>query len=220
MESDRSTDIIDALSRATSAIVADALDRMGRRDQVLDPAIRPVWPGARVAGRIVPVRVEASQTIPEQAYDGEMSALDSLGPGDVPLYAVDPGTRAATWGELFSCGARGRGALGAIVDGYVRDAAQIEELGFPVFSRGFSPVDTLGRAEVVAWGVEAVCGGVPVAPGDYVVADVDGIVAVPADRIDDVLEEARVKSRLETGARDDLLSGMGVRAVWDKYGVL
>ena len=219
MDEGRRIDHTEVLAGATSAIVADVLDHIGHREQTLDAAIRPLWSGARLAGRIVPVRVEASDEIPDLPYDGEMAALDSLTPGDVPLYSVDAQTRAATWGELFSCGALGRGARGAIVDGLVRDAAQIEELAFPVFARGCSPLDTLGRAQVTAWGVEAVCGGVAVRPGDFVVADVDGIVVVPAGRIDDVLEAVKVKSRLEAGARDDLLSGMGVREVWDKYGV-
>ncbi len=217
--SDDPLDGIDTLAAATSAIVADALDGMGHRDQVLDPAIRPAWSGARLAGRIVPVRVEASDSIPEEPYDGEMAALDALSRGDVPLYALEAGARAAVWGELFSCAALGRGARGAIVDGLIRDAAQIEALGFPVFARGYSPLDTLGRAEVTEWNMETVCGGIRVSPGDYVVADVDGIVVVPGDRIDDVLEAVRVKSRLEADARADLLGGMGVRGVWDKHGV-
>ena len=144
-----------ALAGAASAVVSDVLDRMGRREQVLDPAIRPLWPEARFVGVAVPVVIVADSSEPELPYDGELTALDGLRPGDVPMFVVEPGVRAASWGELFSCAAIGRGAAGVVVDGFVRDAAQIKALGFPTFARGLSPLDTFGRAVVTGIGVEA-----------------------------------------------------------------
>ena len=208
-----------ALASATSAIACDALDRAGLRTQVMDPAIRPLWPAARVAGRAMPVVVVADDSMPEQPYDGEMSALDALEPGDVAVFEIQEGVLAASWGELFSCGAIGRGAVGAICDGYVRDAPQIEALGFPTFARGFSPYDTLGRAAVSSFGESAACGGVTVRRGDVVVADRDGVVVVPAGVVDEVAGSIASKRKLEEGARRDLIAGMRIREVWDKYQV-
>jgi 4-hydroxy-4-methyl-2-oxoglutarate aldolase len=213
------TDYLEELGNAYTAVVADALDRLGFREQILDPAIRPLRSGVCVAGRAVPVVIDATTEIPDEPYTGEMDALDSLGPGDVPLLSVDPKSRAAVWGELFSCAALGRGARGAIVDGFTRDARQISELGFPLFCRGFSPLDTLGRAQVRSFGVPAVVGGVRVEPGDYVIGDEDGIVAVPGAVIEDVLGIVREKASTELDARADLLAGAGVRDIWAKYGV-
>ena len=213
------TEYLDELDNAYTAVVADALDRLGFRDQTLDPAIRPLRPGMSVTGRIVPVVIAASSEIPDEPYTGEMDALDSLHPGEVPLLVVDPATRAASWGELFSCAALGRGARGAIVDGLVRDARQIAELGFPLFCRGFSPLDTLGRAEVTAIGDTVVVGDVRVEPGDYVIGDEDGIVVIPAPAIEAVVEIVREKASTELDARADLLAGAGVRDIWAKYGV-
>ena len=209
----------DVLPQTSSAIVADALDKLGCRDQALDPAIRPLWPNARVVGRAFPIVISATDEEPALPYEGEMSAIDALGEGDVPVFAVEPGLRVASWGELFSCAARGRGARGAIVDGCVRDARQIEELGFPTFARCFSPLDTFGRAVASAWGVTTTVGGVVVDPGDLVVADVDGAVVIPAAIGDEVADAVAAKSALEESARNDLLSGKGVREVWDAYGV-
>jgi 4-hydroxy-4-methyl-2-oxoglutarate aldolase len=209
-----------ALAGAASALVSDVLDMMGRRDQVLDRAIRPLWPEARFLGVAVPVVIVADSSEPDLPYDGELTALDGLRPGDVPLFVVEPGVRAASWGELFSCAAIGRGAAGVVVDGFVRDAAQIEALGFPAFARGLSPLDTFGRAVVTDIGVEAVAGGVEVAPGDLIVGDVDGIVAIPRALAADVAAAVVTKHRLEGNARDDLLAGLGIREVWEKYGVL
>jgi 4-hydroxy-4-methyl-2-oxoglutarate aldolase len=209
-----------ALGGAPAAVISDALDRMGRRDQVLDLAIRPLWPEARLAGVAVPVVIAADTSEPELPYDGELTALDGLRPGDVPLFVVDEGVRCASWGELFSCAAMGRGAAGVVVDGYVRDAAAIKALGFPTFARGLSPLDTFARAAVTGIDVEARVGGVDVRPGDLVVGDIDGIVVVPHEMVADVAEAVVTKHRLEGNAREDLLAGMGIRQVWKKYGVL
>lgn len=211
---------LEQLSGAYTAVVSDALDRLGFRNQALDPAIRPLYPGSRVIGHAVPVIVGISERIPDEPYEGEMRAVEALRPGDVPIIMVDPASRAALWGELFSCAARGRGARGAIVDGYVRDSRQIAELCFPVFGRGCSPLDTQGRAGVSAYGVEAFCCGVRVTTGDIVVADEDGVVVVPAGAVKDVLAHMKPKIAAESGARADLLSGMSIREVWKKYGVL
>jgi len=213
-------DVMAVLESAPASVVSDVLDRLGRREQVLDLAIRPLWPEARLAGIAVPVVIVADTSEPELPYDGELTALDGLRPGDVPMFVVEPGVRCASWGELFSCAAIGRGAAGLVVDGLVRDAAQIVALGFPTFARGLSPLDTFARAIVTGIDVEARVGGVDVTPGDLVVGDIDGIVVVPREMAADVAEAVITKHRLEGNARADLLAGMGIREVWAKYGVL
>ncbi|MGH2614093.1 MAG: RraA family protein [Thermomicrobiales bacterium] len=210
---------LEALHLAYAAAVSDALDRLGLREQALDPAIRPIHAGAKVVGRAAPTLVVTSEGIPDKPYEGEIRAAEALRPGDVSVI-VATGTRAAVWGELFSCAARGRGAVGAIIDGYVRDAQQIAELAYPVFARGCSPLDTLGRAEAREVGVTVSCGGVAIAPGDYLIADGDGAVAIPAAAIDEVLALIRPKLGKERRARADLLAGERISDVWEKYGVL
>jgi len=213
-------DVMAVLENAPAAVVSDALDRLGRRDQVLDLAIRPLWPEARLTGVAVPVVIVADSSEPELPYDGELTALDGLRPGEVPMLVVEPGVRCASWGELFSCAAIGRGAAGLVVDGLVRDAAQIQALGFPTFARGLSPLDTFARAVVTGVDVEARVGGVDVRPGDLAVGDIDGIVVIPREMVPDVAQAVVTKHRLEGSARADLLAGIGIREVWTRYGVL
>jgi 4-hydroxy-4-methyl-2-oxoglutarate aldolase len=212
--------VMAVLTGVPAAVVSDALDRLGRREHALDPAIRPLWPEARLAGVAVPVVIVADTSEPERPYDGEMTALDGLRPGSIPMFVVEPGVRAASWGELFSCAAMGRGAAGVVVDGLIRDAAQIQQLGFPAFARGLSPLDTFARAVVTGIDVDARVGGVDVRPGDLVVGDIDGIVVIPQELAADVAEAVLTKHRLEGDARTDLLAGIGIREVWTKYGVL
>lgn len=208
-----------ALAAASSAIVADALDALGMRNQVTDSRIKPLFQGASVVGWAYPVAVVEDFASPDEPYEGEMSALSAMSKGDVGVYSVDQGSRAAAWGELFSCAAIGRGVVGALVDGCVRDQRQISELKFPVFSVDTSPLDTLARARVARHGETVKFGGVQVKRGDLVVADSDGIVVVPAADVRRVATFVASKHKLEQAARDDLMAGMGIREVWAKYGV-
>jgi 4-hydroxy-4-methyl-2-oxoglutarate aldolase len=213
-------EVLERLADGYVAVLSDALDSLGLRGQALDPAIRPAYPGARLAGRALPIVLEATDVFQEEPYESHMQAVEAIQPGEVPVMAGAGASRAAAWGELFSCAARGRGGAGAVVDGYVRDVRQIEGLDYPTFARGYSPLDTTGRSDVVSIGEPILCGGVQVERGDYVVGDVDGVVIIPAAAIEAVLAYSGGKIRSEHGARAELLSGASVREVWEKYGAL
>jgi regulator of RNase E activity RraA len=208
------------LGSASAALVSDALDRLGIRDHTLGPEIGPISGHGFLTGRAVPVVVIASDRMPDEPYAGDIRLLESLEPGEVPVFAAGPAVQAALWGELFSCAALAREAGGAVVDGYVRDVPQLRQLPFPVFARGASPLDTLGRAEVVDLRVTVEIGGVAVAPGDLVVGDDDGLVVVPAAAVAEVAALVEAKARDELGARADLENGAGLRAVWERWGAL
>jgi regulator of RNase E activity RraA len=201
------------------ALTADALDTLGARQQVMDSRIRPIRPGIRLVGWARAIEVRATSVVPEEPYVGEMAAIASLVPGDVPVYHVDVAVEAALFGELFSLAARAQGAVGAVLDGPVRDVRQMCELGYAVFANGVSPYDTRGRAEVVAHDVPVACGGVDVATGDLIVADDDGVVVVPTRYVAPVLESVVAKVTGERGARADLLNGANVHDVWAKWHV-
>lgn len=207
------------LQSAYTAVVADALDQIGLRDRVLDPAIRALHDPTAVVGRALPVRVVASDEIPDPPYEEWIRLIEAVQPGDALVIAVDDGMRGATWGELFACAALGRGARFTVSDGYVRDATLTAAVGYPVFARGCSPLDTLGRATIASVGDDICCGGVTVSRGDYIVADGDGVIALPAAVAPEVAAIVQEKARLETGGRAELLAGASVREVWDRYGV-
>jgi 4-hydroxy-4-methyl-2-oxoglutarate aldolase len=203
----------------TVALVADALDAFGLREQVIASAVRPIQPGLRLVGWARPIEVRATDVIPDEPYVGEMAALAALAPGDIGCYHVDPTVEAALFGELFAVAARAQGAVGAVLDGSVRDVRQMRELGFPVFASGVSPYDTKGRAEVVAHDAPVTCGGVLVSQGDLVVGDDDGVVVVPAARVADVVTAVAAKLADEHGALADLQSGSTVHEVWERWKV-
>ena len=207
-------------SRLYTAVVSDILDDLGHREHVLDPAIRPLGSGRVIAGFANPFLVTEVHQIPAEPYAGEIGALDDVRPGEIILVAAGGSARAACWGELFSTAARARGARGTLIDGYCRDASSIAVLGYPVWCRGARPLDCNGRTAVTAWRQAAVVGGLPVRPGDLVVADADGAVVVPAELTHETVSRAVAKASTERGLRDALEEGSTLRAAYDRFGVL
>lgn len=211
---------LDHLARTTySAVFSDVCDRLGYRDQTAEPGIVPLAGRGTVVGWARTAWSRPVDEPPARPYGAEIDFLDSLRPGDVAV--VDCSERpAAAWGELFSTASVGRGARGAIIDGFVRDRAKIDALGFPVLGRGCRPTDSLGRVSIQAVDVEIRFGGVRVSTGDLVVADRDGVTIVPRAIVRDAVALAVEKAGLEDGARDLLLAGGRMADVWEKYRVL
>ena len=202
-----------------SAVVSDCCDHIGLRGQSLAPGILPLDPaGGVLVGLARPARSVAVDTMPERPYETEIGFIDSLAADDVVVASVP--APIAFWGELFSAAARARGAVGVVVDGLVRDQRRIVEMGFPVFARGGRPTDSLGRIRMVEHDVPIVVGGVRVARGDLVVADIDGVVIVPAEAAVDVARRAIDKATTENHARELIEGGALLRDAWLKFKVL
>lgn len=206
--------------RLYSAVLSDALDQLGYREQAMAARLRPVWPGATLVGRAHTVLTVDIYDVRSDPYRQEIEAVDTLKPGDVLLAATGPSTRTCFWGELLSTAARGRGARGAVIDGYVRDVQRIQAMGFPVFATGMSPVDSAGRSVVVEYGGTIACGGVTVQEGDLVMGDIDGLVVVPRAVEAAAIEQALAKVAGENRTRTALEQGMTLTEVYAKYGVL
>lgn len=215
------TELFDMMEeRLHAAVLSDALDAAGYREQALCHTIRPLHPETVVVGRAMPVLCVDVYELPEHPYQQEIAAVDSLKQNDVLVSTTNGSTRICFWGELLSTAARARGARGAIIDGFIRDARQILEMRFPVFTTGLSPVDSNGRGEVIAYDVPIDCGGVTVNPGDIVFGDADGIVVIPHVAETAVIQAALEKISGENRTRDELQAGATLREVYDKYGIL
>lgn len=130
---------------------------------------------------------------PAEPYTLLLSILDGLTDQDVLVIASGPMSQSSFFGGLLATAATASGAHGVVVDGHVRDAQEIREIGLPTFARGFSPLDSCGRDEVVAIDEPVVVDGVPVCRGDLVFADADGLVAVPTALCDEVVGRAMAK---------------------------
>jgi regulator of RNase E activity RraA len=203
-------------------VVSDILDDLGYRNQVMHQRLRPLDPKCcTIVGRARTFRwMDTDYVVKEDPYGLEIEGMDSLKPGDVPVHSSDAGLTNAPWGELMSTLAKRSGSTGCIVDSLIRDCLRIQEMAYPVFHVGIRPLDSKGRARVMAIDVPVRCGDVLVRPRELVFADFDGVVVIPKEIEDQVLERAAEKIGKENSTRRELLKGRSLREVFDEFGVL
>ena len=203
-----------------TAAVADVLDDVGYRSQAMSHEIRPLAADARLIGRAATAQVIEVDKLPESPYELTIELIDSLVEGEVVVAAANRSRKSALWGELLTTGAMARGARGVVTDGLCRDTRRIDDMGFPVFAAGVSPLDSMGRLEVVALRVPVVVGGVAVANGDLIIADHDGVVVIPASVEETVIRRAVEKVENEGEVRSRLRAGATLRATFDELKLL
>lgn len=205
------------------AAVCDILDELGYRNQAMHQRLRPLLPDIRncgFIGRARTLRWMETDHISDDPYGLEIAFMDSLTPGDVVVHSLDFAGTNAPWGELMSTVAKRNGATGCVCDSQIRDCVKIIEMGFPVYYSGIRPLDSKGRAIVMAYDVPVRCGEVLVKSGDIIFADFDGVVAVPAELADKVFERSAEKINSENLSRKELMEGKTLREVYEKYHAL
>ncbi|HEY3724231.1 MAG TPA: dimethylmenaquinone methyltransferase [Acidimicrobiia bacterium] len=185
------------ITHALQELGAATLGESGGR--AMRARIRAVWPGARLAAPAYPVRCTPGDNL------GIHVAVARAQAGDALVVDVGDFRELGYWGEVLTTGAQARGIAGLIIDGGVRDITEIQAHGFPVFS---TMVALRGAAKTRPGTVRAPiqCGGVLVEPGDWVVADADGVVVVPSATIADVINAGRVRAAKEAAM---------FRALWE-----
>lgn len=213
-------DLLERVGKLYTAVVGDTLDRMGYRNQIMLPQMRPLFVEARVIGYAFPVLAEKCSEVLPDPYRGEMEATDALKKDDVMVVDTCGEKLGAFWGELLSTRAVAKGARGAVIDGFTRDCTTIMEMKFPVFITGISLADSAGRIHVTAYNVPVVCAGVKVNPGDIVFGDFDGVVVIPKEIDEEAISRAEEKVETENKVREELQKGASVSTVYEKYGVL
>jgi len=172
-------------------------------DGFMDPGIRPLVPGMQIIGRAVTVSMPSTDT------SGNRRAVEAAGEGDIIVVDCGRDMRVARWGELICFDAKFKGIVGLVIDGALTGSRGVREMGFPVFCRSVSGL--VGRATGAdgAVNVTVQCGGVTVRPGDLILADDDGVVAVPPARAEALLAE--FEKRFPAGHKDSkkrwILSG-------------
>ncbi|NIF90498.1 4-carboxy-4-hydroxy-2-oxoadipate aldolase/oxaloacetate decarboxylase [Burkholderia sp. Cy-637] len=161
----------------------------GLADSSVDPAIRTIWAGASLAGAAYPVACAPGDNLAIHV------AMEQAPRGSVLVVSAG-GFVAGYWGEVLAAAAEAAGVAGLVIDGGVRDIAALRARRFPAFARGISVRGTL-KASVPSVGRPISLAGTPVAAGDLVVADDDGVVVIPAERAQAVLAEGQARADKE-----------------------
>lgn len=197
--------------RICVSVVCDALYELDMPERVLPSALRPLLPDVRIAG--IAFTVQGRAIRPPVGWDlgldrikSYLQMFEELTP-DCVLVSSNPNSEVGHFGELTGNAALERGCAGVVVDGNLRDLDGLLDIGLQVFHRDLSPLNAIGRWEMAASQVPVTIGDVTVVPGDLIVADRDGVLAVSGSAAERVLDQSESIVGSEKLVRADMRAG-------------
>jgi regulator of RNase E activity RraA len=210
-------ELIAGFREVATASVADAVDQIAGKSGLMNNDIRPRTNENKIVGPAVTVLEGPTDEFvpPQHALD----AIDEADAGSVIVISTNKSVDVAIWGGLMTAGAVANKHEAAVLDGGIRDIVEIRrDYDFPVYSRTVCPGTTLGRAKTLAANVEVDMGGVIVHPGDLIVGDIDGVVCVPREHAEAVLEMSREIDEREAEQARLIIESGSLRDGLAKYG--
>ncbi len=211
------------LQAAGTAAISDIFDQLNLQPAVLDNSLLPVVEGSVFAGPAYTVAGEAA--IYSGSDHAKLEAIDAMPQGAVALWAGQGVEGVCCFGDLLATAMRARGVVAAVVDGGVRDIRFLRECGMPVFTRYRTPAQGVGRWKVTACQAPVKVRGalrewLTVSPGDMLVGDADGLIAIPSAMVFTIAEAAARLSHTESDARREIAEGLPLLAALARYGHL
>lgn len=210
--------LTERLGKCYSGAVYDALRERGIGNTVLPRDIRPIDDSLVLAGPVFPVSGSPKPGIGDDESLLAWTEFLSAAPRDHVVVMAGHTDSLALMGELSAETLHGRGVRGYVTDGGCRDCAFIRSIRFPVSSRFFTPCDVVGAWSVDALDTPVRIGGVDIKSGDYLVADIDGAVIVPAAVAEDIVTEVEAVMRTENRVRTAIRSGTDPKEAYLAFG--
>lgn len=212
------TELCERFMRVYTGAITDVLDEMGIYHRTLPHTLQPLVPGTKMAGVAFPVYGTPNYKVDYQTSIRKVLTMLGEAPRDAVLVYQTNDSVSAHLGELSVTSLKVRGCRGAVIDGGVRDVEFILREGFPVFARYKTPTDCIPRWELLERNCSIIIGDVRIAPGDVIVADHDGIVAVPKEVAVEVLFKGEEVVNTENQVREMVRRGMMPLEAYERYG--
>jgi regulator of RNase E activity RraA len=211
-------EMIERYEKIYTGAISDILDERGKRNFALPHTLQPLMPGQRITGIAMPVLGKQSvNKDPDEVYIPLLKMLGDIQPGQVIVTQANDMV-SAHLGELSAETAKYRGCRGAVIYGGIRDTDYMINLDFPAYSLYKTPLDVLGRWELVDYNCEVVIEGVRVRPGDLIVADRDGVLVICQEIAEEVLLESEEVVATENLVRKAILQGVHPAKAYETYG--
>jgi len=202
------------LEKMATTNLADAMDTVATRGAVI--GIKPMYDCPKIIGRAVTIKITAAGMLKSKHHLG-VQAIDAASHGDVIIIDNRGDLNNNCWGEILAMGSKMKGISGVVVDGAARDIDACKEFGFPVYARGTVPITARGRIMQESFNEVVRIGDIQVRPGDIVMADINGVVIIPVEKLDEVLGAAETILQKETAMVEELKKGTSMLEVDQKF---
>ena len=203
-----------------SGVLSDVLDGMGYRNQAIGTRIRPLHDDTVIFGPAFTSIGTQVYSMPEAPLIAQCKVVDQLRAGEIYVLKTRGDYNCAVFGELFATAVRQRGGAGVLLDANARDLKALKNMDFPMFYRGADPRTSKGRCEINECQIPIVIEGVTICPGDLIFGDIDGVVVIPRQIADEVLDQALETIKKEDRVRDGLRSGETLEKVYTQIGAI
>ncbi|HSC44245.1 MAG TPA: RraA family protein [Candidatus Acidoferrum sp.] len=211
--------LLDGFRHTEVASVSDALEQLTGKKMYMTHHMRPIFT-SRFAGHALTVLLKKETNHDPDALKGMLQAIDTGAPNSVYVMVVEDGADIAGMGGLMGTAMSARNFSGAVIDGGVRDTAYLQKIGFPVYALGVVPSTSVGHYRFAGANIPVTCDGVPVNPGDYIAADPDGVVVIPAAVAPQVLKLAQEMDFKEHSMYAHIESLKSIQEAVKKFGRL
>ncbi len=206
------------LEKCYTGVINDVMRGIGLSDYILPSDIRPLISGKVIAGPVFTITGQ-----PSPATDGHQTLLEWTGllskAKEGHIWVSQPNdSKVAHMGELSAETLMSKGIKGVVTDAFIRDVGFIRKMDFQVWSKGFTPADVVGYWLPTGFDVPIIIGRTTIHPGDYLLADEDGVIIIPKDRIEEILEQSEEAIQKENKVRTAILEGVDPQQAYLKYG--
>ena len=213
-------DLNEIKSKLYCGILSDVLDGMGYRNQALGGGIHGLTDDTVIFGPAFTSIGTQVYSMPENPLIAQTRVVDQLGKGEIYVLVTRGEYNCAVFGELFATAVRQRGGAGVLLDAYARDVRELKQMDFPLFYRGRNPRTSKGRCEINECQIPVIIDGVTIRPGDYIFGDIDGVVIIPKEVVEEVIDESLKTIEKEDEVRRRLQNGSSLQQAYSDIGAI